>query len=229
MRILVIEDDEETRNYIVSGLTQAGHIVESADNGRDGIFMATDSAYDVLVVDRLLPVIDGISIVKTLRSAKMTTPVLFLTTMGDVDDRVEGLDAGGDDYLVKPFAFSELRARVDALCRRPSTAKEEETCLTVGDLEMDLIRRTVKRAGQAIELQPLEFRLLEYLMRNAGRVVTQTMLLERVWEYHFDPKTKIVEANISRLRAKLDRPFDEAMRRTIRGAGYILDIPEERS
>lgn len=225
MKILVIEDDEETLTYVAKGLAQAGHVVEGARNGRDGIFMAMDSVYDVVIVDRLLPIIDGISIVKTLRSANMTTPILFLTTMGDVDDRVEGLDAGGDDYLVKPFAFSELRARVDALSRRPVTAREE-TCLTVGDLEMDLIRRTVKRAGRLIELQPLEFRLLEYLMRNAGRVLTQTMLLERVWEYHFDPKTKIVEANVSRLRAKLDRPFDEAMLRTIRGAGYILDVPD---
>jgi two-component system OmpR family response regulator len=226
--ILVIEDDKETRKYIVTGLTQAGHSVESADNGRDGIFLATECAYDAVIVDRLLPVIDGLSLVKTLRAVNVTTPILFLTTMGDVDDRVEGLDAGGDDYLVKPFAFSELRARVEALCRRPTIATEA-SCLTVGDLEMDLIRRTVKRAAQTIDLQPLEFRLLEYLMRNAGRVVTQTMLLERVWEYHFDPKTKIVEANISRLRTKLDRPFEKAMLRTIRGAGYILDTPEEIS
>jgi two-component system OmpR family response regulator len=178
-----------------------------------------------MIMDRLLPVIDGISVVKTLRSANVVSPILFLTTMGDVDDRVEGLDAGGDDYLVKPFAFSELRARIDALGRRAPTASEE-SCLTVGNLEMDLIRRTVKRASQPLDLQPLEFRLLEYLMRNAGRVVTQTMLLERVWEYHFDPKTKVVEANVSRLRTKLDRPFDEAMLRTIRGAGYVLDVPD---
>lgn len=225
MRILVIEDDEETLAYIVKGLSQAGHMVEGARNGRDGIFLAMDGSYDVLIVDRLLPEIDGISVVKMLRSANVTSPILFLTTMGDVDDRVEGLDAGGDDYLVKPFAFSELRARIDALCRRAPTPSEE-SCLTVGNLEMDLIRRTVKRAGQPLDLQPLEFRLLEYLMRNAGRVVTQTMLLERVWEYHFDPKTKIVEANVSRLRAKLDRPFDEPMLRTIRGAGYVLDVPD---
>lgn len=225
MRILAIEDDEETLAYVVKGLSQAGHMVESARNGRDGIFMGMDGSYDVLIIDRLLPVIDGISVVKTLRSANVMSPILFLTTMGDVDDRVEGLDAGGDDYLVKPFAFSELRARIDALCRRAPTASEE-SCLMVGNLEMDLIRRTVKRAGQPLDLQPLEFRLLEYLMRNAGRVVTQTMLLERVWEYHFDPKTKIVEANVSRLRAKLDRPFDEPMLRTIRGAGYMLDAPD---
>jgi two-component system OmpR family response regulator len=225
MKILVIEDDKETLDFIVKGLAQAGHTLEAAQNGRDGIFMAIDGAYDVVIVDRLLPVIDGVSLVRTLRGANLTTPILFLTTMGDVDDRVEGLDAGGDDYLVKPFAFSELRARVDALCRRPPPAKETGY-LAIGDLEMDLIRRTVKRGGQVIELQPLEFRLLEYLMRNAGRVVTQTMLLERVWEYHFDPKTKIVEANVSRLRAKLDRPFCAPMLRTIRGAGYVLDVPD---
>jgi two-component system OmpR family response regulator len=222
MKILVIEDDEETLGYVVKGLQQAGHSVDSAPDGRDGLYMAMDGSYDVLILDRLLPVIEGTSIARTLRSADIGTPILFLTTMGDVDDRVEGLDAGGDDYLVKPFAFAELRARVDALCRRPRTAREEVS-LTAGDLEMDLIRRTVTRGGQAIELQPLEFRLLEYLMRNAGRVVTHTMLLERVWQYHFDPKTKIVEANVSRLRAKIDRPFDNPMLRTIRGAGYILD------
>ena len=198
--------------------------MEAATNGRDGIFMATDAVYDVMIVDRLLPVMDGISIVRAIRSAGIATPVLFVTTMGDVDDRVEGLDAGGDDYLVKPFAFSELRARVDALGRRPPAAKNDRQ-LTVGDLEMDLIRRAAKRSGRPIDLQPLEFRLLEYLMSNAGRVVTHTMLLERVWGYHFDPKTKVVEANVSRLRAKLDRPFDEPMLRTIRGAGYILDLP----
>ena len=228
MKILVIEDDRETLTYIVTGLLQAGHSVDSAANGRDGLYMAMDGPYDIVVVDRLLPGIDGISIVKMLRSAQISTPILFLTTMSDVEDRVQGLDAGGDDYLAKPFAFSELRARVDALCRRPPAAKEA-SCLTTGDLEMDLIRRTVKRAGQLLDLQPLEFRLLEYLMRNAGRVVTNTMLLERVWEYHFDPKTKIVEANISRLRAKLDRPFDVPMLRTIRGAGYILDVADARN
>jgi two-component system OmpR family response regulator len=225
MRILVIEDDDQTLNYIAKGLTQEGHLVETADNGRDGAFMATDIAYDVMIVDRLLPHLDGISIVKMIRDANIPTPVLFLTTMGGVADRVEGLDAGGDDYLVKPFAFSELRARVNALARRPATTRDE-THLSVGELEMDLIRRTVKRNQQLINLQPLEFRLLEYFMRNAGRVVTQTMLLEHVWNFHFDPKTKIVEANVSRLRAKLDKPFGEAMLRTIRGAGYLLDVPE---
>lgn len=225
MRILVVEDDHETLNYLAKGLQQSGHVVETATNGRDGIFMATDSVYDVMIVDRLLPIMDGLSVVKTMRSVGIATPVLFVTTMGDVDDRVEGLDAGGDDYLMKPFAFSELRARVDALSRRPPTAKNTGN-LCVGDLEMDLIRRVAKRNGRTIELQPLEFRLLEYLMNNAGRVVTHTMLLERVWGYHFDPKTKVVEANVSRLRAKLDKPFDEPMLRTVRGAGYILDLPD---
>jgi two-component system OmpR family response regulator len=225
MRILVVEDDHQTLSYVAKALEQSGHVVETATNGRDGIFMATDAAYDVMIVDRLLPVMDGISIVKAIRGAGIATPVLFVTTMGDVEDRVEGLDAGGDDYLVKPFAFSELRARVDALGRRPPTSKNTGNLL-VGDLEIDIIRRVAKRNGKAIDLQPLEFRLLEYLMNNAGRVVTHTMLLERVWGYHFDPKTKVVEANVSRLRAKLDRPFDEPMLRTIRGAGYILDVPE---
>ncbi len=225
MRILVVEDDQETLRYVTKGLQQSGHTVETAANGRDGIFMATDSVYDVMIVDRLLPIMDGISIVRAIRGAGIATPVLFVTTMGDVDDRVEGLDAGGDDYLIKPFAFSELRARVDALGRRPPGTKNTGN-LSVGDLEMDLIRRTAKRNGRPIELQPLEFRLLEYFMNNAGRVVTHTMLLERVWGYHFDPKTKVVEANVSRLRTKLDKPFDEPMLRTIRGAGYILDLPE---
>lgn len=225
MRILVVEDDHQTLSYVAKALAQSGHIIETATNGRDGIFMATDAVYDVMILDRLLPVMDGISIVKAIRSADIATPVLFITTMGDVDDRVKGLDAGGDDYLVKPFAFSELRARVDALGRRSPTAKNISN-LCVGDLEMDLIRRTAKRNGLSIDLQPLEFRLLEYLMHNAGRVITHTMLLERVWGYHFDPKTKVVEANVSRLRAKLDRPFDEPMLRTVRGAGYILDIPD---
>lgn len=224
MKILVIEDDHQTLSYVAKALTQSGHVVETATNGRDGIFMATDAIYDVMIVDRLLPVMDGISIVKAIRSAGIATPVLFVTTMGDVDDRVEGLDAGGDDYLVKPFAFSELRARVDALARRPSNIKNTDS-LTVGGLELDLIRRTAKRGGHPVELQPLEFRLLEYFMQNAGRVATHTMLLERVWGYHFDPRTKVVEANVSRLRAKLDKPFDEPMLRTIRGAGYILDDP----
>ncbi len=221
MKILLIEDDAETASYIVKGLREHGHVVDHAENGRDGLFLAAGEPYDVVIVDRMLPGIDGLSIVKTVRGAGVKAPVLFLTTMGSVADRVQGLAAGGDDYLVKPFAFAELLARVDALGRRPPLTKIETT-LNVADLEMDLLKRTVVRAGQAIDLQPQEFKLLEYLMRNAGRIVTRTMLLENVWEFHFDPKTSVVETHISRLRAKIDREFAIALIHTIRGSGYCL-------
>ena len=224
MKILVIEDDAETADYIVQGLHEEGHNVVLAANGTDGLFFATGEAFDVIVADRRLPGIDGLSLVKALRGAGNQTPVLFLTTMTGVNDRVEGLEAGADDYLVKPFAFSELLARIHALARRPPLSAEQTT-LTVADLEMDLVRRRVVRAGRTIELQPREFRLLEYLMRNAGRVVTRTMLLEQVWDFHFDPKTSVVETHISRLRAKIDRPFETELIRTVRGAGYSIDAP----
>ncbi|WP_316976839.1 winged helix-turn-helix domain-containing protein [Shumkonia mesophila] len=224
MKILVIEDDAATLEYVAAGLAEHGHVVDRAADGSEGLSLAVGEAYDVMVVDRRLPGVDGLSIVKAVRGAGVKTPVLFLTTMGSVNDRVEGLEAGGDDYLAKPFAFSELLARVHALARRPPLAAEQ-TALRVADLEMDLVRRTVSRGGRAIDLQPREFVLLEYLMRNAGRVVTRTMLLERVWDFHFDPKTSVVETHISRLRTKIDKPFEKDLIHTVRGAGYSLDAP----
>jgi two-component system, OmpR family, response regulator len=221
MKVLLIEDDVDTCAYIQRGLQEHGHVVDLAANGRDGLFLAAGGPYDVLIVDRMLPAVDGLSVVKTIRAAGVKTPVLFLTTMSGVRDRVEGLEAGGDDYLIKPFSFAELLARVNALARRPPMA-QVQTVLKVADLEMDLVGRRVCRAGQEIELQPREFRLLEYLMRNAGRVVTRTMLLENVWEFHFDPKTNIVETHISRLRSKIDRGFGSELIETVRGSGYLI-------
>lgn len=224
MRILVIEDDTETAAYLVDGLRTSGHAADHVLDGRDGLMLATGSSYDAIVIDRMLPNLDGLIVVKTLRSAGVTTPILFLTARGGIDDRVEGFEAGGDDYLIKPFAFSELMARLNALARRPPLA-QIETVLRVGDLEMDLIARRVRRGGRDVDLQPREFQLLEYLMRNAGRVVTRTMLLEKVWEFHFDPKTKIVETHISRLRAKVGRGADRELIHTIRGSGYVIRAP----
>jgi two-component system OmpR family response regulator len=220
----VIEDDLDTADYIAGGLKEHGHVVDRTASGRDGLFLAADGSHDVMVVDRMLPGVDGLTLVKTLRGAAVRTPVLFLTTLGGIDDRVEGLEAGGDDYLVKPFAFTELLARLNALARRPPLT-EIETVLKVADLEMDLVRRSVARAGRRIDLQPREFRLLEYLMRHAGQVVTRTMLLEQVWEFQFDPRTNIVETHVSRLRAKVDRDFDAELIHTVRGAGYCLRAP----
>jgi two-component system OmpR family response regulator len=224
MKILVIEDDTETADYVARGLREIGHVVDVAPNGRDGLFLATDASYDLLIVDRMLPGLDGLVLVKTVRGAGLETPVLFLTALGGVDDRVEGLEAGGDDYLVKPFAFSELSARVQALGRRPPMRNEPMT-LRVADLEMDLAKRRVIRQGRRIDLQPREFILLEYLMRHAGELVTRTMLLEHVWEFHFDPKTSVVETHISRLRTKIDRDFSPALIHTVRGSGYCLRAP----
>jgi two-component system OmpR family response regulator len=221
MKVLVIEDDAETSAYISRGLQEQGHVVDLALNGREGLFLAAGEPYDIMIVDRMLPQLDGLSVVRTIRAAGVKTPVLFLTTMSAVGDRVEGLEAGGDDYLVKPFAFAELLARINALARRPPMA-QVKTVLKVADLEMDLIGRHVRRADREIELQPREFLLLEYLMRHTGRVVTRTMLLENVWDFHFDPKTNIVETHISRLRAKVDRGFDAELIETVRGAGYVL-------
>lgn len=225
MKLLVIEDDRNTASYIAAGLNEQGHTVDLAGDGGDGLLLAAGSAYDVIIVDRMLPGLDGLGIVKTIRGAGVTTPVLFLTTLGGIDDRVEGLEAGGDDYLVKPFAFSELLARVNALARRPPIANLE-TSLRVADLEMNLLKRTVTRAGRRIDLQPQEFRLLEYLMRNAEHVVTRTMLLENVWEFHFDPQTSVVETHISRLRGKVDRGFESDLIHTVRGSGYCLRAPD---
>lgn len=224
MKVLLIEDDKDTSDYVARGLKEHGHVVDLAPNGRDGLFLAAEGAHDVMVVDRMLPGLDGLALVKTIRGAGVRTPVLFLTTLGGIDDRVAGLEAGGDDYLVKPFAFAELLARVHALARRPPMA-EVETVLKVADLELDRIRRSVTRAGTRIDLKPREFLLLEYLMRHAGQVVTRTMLLEHVWEFHFDPRTNIVETHVSRLRAKVDRDFDVELIHTIRGAGYCLRGP----
>lgn len=224
MRILIIEDDNRTADYVSRGLNEAGHTVDVLRDGRDGLSQAAHEPYDVLVVDRMLPGLDGLSLVKALRASKVVTPVLFLTALGGVDDRVDGLEAGADDYMIKPFAFSEFLARINALLRRPPVVAEK-TVLQVADLELDLVRRTVKRAGKAIELQPREFKLLEVLMRNEGRVVTRTMLLERVWDFHFDPKTSVVETHISRLRSKLDKPFGAQLLHTVRNIGYSLHAP----
>jgi two-component system OmpR family response regulator len=223
MRILLIEDDPHTSAYVANGLREHGHVVDHSADGRDGLIRATGGGHDVMVIDRMLPGVDGLAIVKTIRAAGTRAPVLLLTTLGGVNDRVEGLEAGADDYLTKPFAFAELLARVNALARRPPMAAEP-TVLRVGDLEMDRLSRTVTRNGASIELQPQEFRLLEYLMRNAGQVVTRTMLLENVWEFHFDPHTSVVETHISRLRAKIDRDFGDELLHTVRGAGYILGV-----
>lgn len=224
MRLLVVEDDKRTADYIAKGVTEAGHVCDVLADGHDGLFAATRENYDVVVVDRMLPGLDGLSMVKAIRAAGVRTPVLFLTSVGGVDDRVEGLEAGGDDYLVKPFAFSELLARINALGRRPP-AQEQKTILKVADLEMDLVRRQVTRQGQPIELQQREFSLLEVLMRGEGRVITRTMLLERVWDFHFDPKTSVVETHISRLRAKIDKPYELQLLHTVRNTGYSLHAP----
>jgi two-component system OmpR family response regulator len=224
MRILVIEDDPSVGEFVCGGLREAGHSVDYADNGKDGLFLATTESYDAMVVDRMLPGVDGLSIVRTLRASENDTPVIILSALGQVDDRVKGLQAGGDDYLTKPFAFSELAARLQALARRPrGGAGVPETTLTVGPLEMDLLRREVRRDGQLIELQPRDFQLLEYLMRHAGQVVTRTMLLENVWDYHFDPQTNVIDVHISRLRAKVDKGYEQALIQTVRGAGYKID------
>ena len=224
MRILVIEDDKDVASFIRNGLAQAGCNVDHAANGRDGLFLATTESYDALVVDRMLPGIDGLTVIRTLRASSNTTPVLILSALGEVDDRVKGLKAGGDDYLVKPFAFSELLARLEALARRAKSAVEApSTVLRAADLELDLLRREVRRAGKPIDLQPREFQLLEFLLRHAGQVVTRTMLLEGVWDYHFDPQTNVIDVHISRLRSKIDKGFDRPLLHTVRGAGYRLD------
>lgn len=222
VRILAIEDDSTMAAYVAAGLREQGHLVDVASNGRDGLALATGHPFDVLIVDRMLPGLDGLSVAKAVRATGIGTPILFLTALGDIGDRVEGLEAGGDDYLVKPFAFPELVARVNALARR---AVASEIVLRVADLEMDLLNRSVTRAGRGLELQPREFKLLECLMRNSGRAVTRTMLLEQVWGFYFDPKTNIVETHLSRLRAKVDRDFDSELIHTIRGTGYSLRAP----
>ncbi|WP_133478215.1 response regulator transcription factor [Cognatilysobacter segetis] len=222
MRILLVEDDPHTAAFIAKGLREDGHTVDTADTGRDGLFMATTEPYDALVLDRMLPGVDGLTLLKTLRGAGNAVPVLLLTALGDVDHRVEGLRAGADDYLVKPFAYSELSARLDSIARRGASGGSEPTKLRVGDLELDLLSREARRGDKRIELQPREFRLLEYLMKQAGRVVTRTMLLEAVWDYHFDPQTNVIDVHISRLRQKIDAGFPKPLLHTVRGAGYRL-------
>jgi two-component system OmpR family response regulator len=225
MKILVIEDEPETATFIRNGLSQHGHVVDVVDTGRDGLARAVTEPYDLMVVDRMLPGLDGLSIVRAIRDARVETPVLFLTALGGIDDRVAGLDAGGDDYLVKPFAFSELLARLNALARRaPIPATQTKLCLD--DLEMDLLTRSVTRSGRLVDLQPREYRLLEYLMKHAGQVGTRTRLLEHVWDCHFEPHTNVVETHVSRLRAKIDRPFGRPLIHTVRGAGYTLRSAE---
>lgn len=221
MHVLLIEDDRRTADFIVRGLKEHGHVADHAVTGADGLYLATTRTYDALVVDRMVPEIDGLTVVKTLRASANRVPVLFLTTMASIDDRVEGLEGGGDDYLVKPFAFAELLARLGALARRPPMS-DIKTTLEAADLKIDLLKREVSRAGRRIELQPQEFKLLEYMLRNKGRVVTRTMLLENVLDFHFDPQTSVVETHVSRLRAKIDRGFDRELIETVRGAGYRI-------
>ncbi len=225
MKLLVVEDDRETASYLQKGLGESGYLVDRAGDGRQGLFMASSGGYQAIVLDRMLPQMDGLSMLSALRAADIRTPALILSALGTVDDRVKGLRAGGDDYLVKPFAFSELLARLEALLRRGSTTMAT-TALRVADLELDLLTRTVKRGGKLLELLPREFRLLEYLMRNAGHVVTRTMLLEHVWDYHFDPQTNVIDVHVSRLRQKIDKNFDRPLLNTVRGAGYCLRLPE---
>jgi len=224
LKILLIEDDQETADYIAHGLHEEGHLLTQVTNGAEGLTCALGNGFDLLIVDRMIPGLDGLNLVKTLRAAGHHTPVLFLTALGGIEERVSGLNAGGDDYLIKPFAFSELVARVAALGRRPRMTAAE-TSLRVLDLELDLLSHTVRRRGKLIELQPREFRLLEYLMRHAGQVVTRTMLLEHVWDIHFDPRTNVVETNISRLRGKIDKGYEVELIHTVRGAGYCVRSP----
>ena len=222
MRILVIEDDPEAAAILSKNLRDAGHVVDHALDGEVGLNMAGAGDYDALIIDRMLPKMDGITLLTRRREEGDETPALFLSALGEVDDRVKGFKAGGDDYLVKPYAFSELIARVEALGRRRASPASLTTRYEVGDLEIDVLTRTARRAGKKIDLQPREFRLLEYLMRHADQVVTRTMLLENVWEYHFDPQTNVIDVHISRLRSKIDKDFDTALLKTIRGAGYTI-------
>ncbi len=221
VRALLIEDDKQTSEFVCKGLRERGYVIDCAADGKDGLYLAATEKYDVLIIDRMLPGIDGLNIVKMLRATGTSAPAIFLTTMSGIDDRVEGLDAGADDYLTKPFAMSELLARLAALLRRPPISNTK-TVLRVADLEMDLLKRVVRRAGTTIDLQPQEFRLLEYMMQSDGRVLTRTMLLEHVWDFHFDPQSSVVETHISRLRGKIDKGYEFPLVHTIRGVGYAL-------
>ena len=227
MKLLIIEDDEVVSEFVSNSFAQEGHIVDVASNGKDGLFLAMSESYDVLVIDRMLPEIDGLKVIRTIRASDIDTPILILSALADVTERVAGLEAGADDYLVKPFAFSELRARTNVLSRRASSAyREQESELRVGDLRLNLLTRKAQRADTAIELQPREFRLLEYLMRHAGQVVTRTMLLEHVWDYYFDPRTNVIDVHVSRIRQKIDKEFDKPLIHTVRGAGYVIREPD---
>lgn len=228
MKVLVIEDDREAARYLDKALSEAGHSADVAGDGETGETLAENGNYDVMIIDRMLPKKDGLSVIMALRAKGIETPVLILSALGQVDDRVTGLRAGGDDYLTKPYAFSELLARIEVLQRRKNP-KEAETIYRVGDLELDRLAHTAKRAGQDIVLQPREFRLLEYLMRHAGQVVTRTMLLENVWDYHFDPQTNVIDVHISRLRSKIEKGFDTPLLQTVRGAGYMLKAVDKPS
>ncbi len=221
MKILLIEDDNESAKYLLKGLREQGHVVDHCVSGRDGLFMATTEHYDAMIIDRMIPEVDGITIVQTLRASNNQTPIMLLTALDKVEERVKGLKVGADDYLAKPYSFSELQARLDAITRRKSGEKTNTT-LTCADLEMDLLSRTVKRGGKVIDLQAREFSLLEYLMRNHGTVVTRTMLLEHVWDYNFDPQTNVIDVHISRLRQKIDKGFDKSLIQTLRGSGYRI-------
>ena len=225
MRILLLEDDKQLGPWIAGGLREEGHVVDHFDDGKDALMAAMGQDFDLLILDRMVPGLDGLAVLKSLRASKDTTPTLFLTALGEVDARVEGFEAGGDDYLTKPFAFVELSARVNALGRRldvSDTGQAEQTTLRFADLSLDLLARRCERQGQAIDLMAKEFKLLEYFMRRPGRLVTRTMLLEQVWDMSFDPTTSVVETHISRLRSKIDKPFDEALLRTRRGEGYVF-------
>lgn len=222
MRVLVVEDDPQTATFLGKGLREEGHAVDQTDNGKDGLFLATTETYDAIVLDRMLPGLDGLTLLRTLRGAGNRTPVLLLSALGDVDHRVEGLRAGSDDYLAKPFAFAELSARLDGIVRRAGDATAGSGKLVVADLVLDLIRHEVTRDGRKIPLQPREYRLLEYLMRHPGRAVTRTMLLEAVWDYHFDPQTNVIDVHVSRLRQKIDAGFAQPLLHTLRGIGYRL-------
>jgi two-component system, OmpR family, response regulator len=224
-RILIVEDDPETAAWLAKGLGEHGFAVETARDGPEGLYRATGGSFDAVILDRMLPGLDGLGLLRSLRAAGRTVPVLMLTALGSVDERVRGLRAGADDYLVKPFSFEELIARIEALLRRPATGAQEETSLTCADLTLDLIARSARRGAREIELLPREFQMLEYLMRRQGRVVTRTMLLEGVWDYHFDPKTNVIEVHISRLRRKIDAPGETPLIHTVRGAGYRLAAP----
>ena len=224
MHILVIEDDKEAASYMIKGLTECGHVVDHAADGKTGLGMALTGEYDVMVIDRMLPERDGLSIVTAIRAANIATPILILSALAEVDDRVKGLKAGSDDYLTKPYAFSELLARIEVLSRRQTVTQTQDK-LRLADLEMDLLKHKVSRGGKNINLQPREFRLLEYLLRHSGQVVSRTMLLEQVWDYNFDPQTNVIDVHISRLRNKIDKDFDPPLLHTIRGAGYSLREP----